>query len=137
MALDEDKLAVVLQVSIDKAGELLVAEGGFLPFATRVAPDGAIEFVQFALESEGETMAQLYERLVEAIAEEARASGLLGSGIVAHAQVPGAEGETVIAVLVEMPGYSRMITVPYRLAEGAIELGSMTPQEASPAVFAG
>lgn len=136
MALDENQLAVVLQASIDRASELLRHDGGFLPFGARAKPSGEIEFVQLAPENEGETLGELIGRLGDLLAGEARRSEILGSALVANARRSTEEQDEVIAVLVETPGFSRSITVPYRIERDEIALGQMILEPADPTVFA-
>lgn len=137
MALDEDQLAIVLQASVDRAGELLRNDGGFLPFAARAQPGGEIEFVQIARDNDAEPLDALLDRLGEMLADEAHKGVILGSALVANARVEGKQYPDAIMVLVEAPGFCRSIMVPYRLSGGDIELGEMSPEAAAPAVFAG
>jgi len=137
MALDENQLAIVLQASVDRAGELLRNDGGFLPFATRAKPSGEIEFLQIAPESEAESLTALIGRLGEKLAGEARRSEILGSALVANAGMAGEEQGNAIAVLVETEGFCRSIVVPYRFERDEIQLGEMVPEPAEPRVFAG
>ena len=134
MALQESQLSVVLQAGIDKGRELIEAEGGFLPFGARAKPSGEIEFVQIAAEGEDGDPGTLQRRLGEMLTEEARRGELLGSALVAHALTES--GATAIVVLLETPGFSRAIVVPYRIEGGSVELHRMEPAEASPVVFA-
>jgi hypothetical protein len=134
MALDEDQLAILLQASLERAGELLREDGGFLPFAGRVKRDGQIEFVQIAPE-EAEPLDALLDRLGRMLAAEARMGEILGSSLVANTRLGGEEAGEAMVVLVETPGFCRSIAVPYRMTGGGVELGEMTPQPAEPAVF--
>lgn len=136
MPLNDDQLAVVLQASIDRARELLKADGGFLPFGARAKPSGEIEFVQLAPESESETLGALLGRLGDGLAKEARRGEILGSALVANARVPGEEKGEAIAVLIETSGFCRSILVPYTTGLDGIELGQMMPEAGEPTVFA-
>jgi hypothetical protein len=136
MALDERQLAVVLQASVDRASELLRADGGFMPFGTRAKPSGEIEFVQIAPESETETFDALLSRLADMLAVEARQNAIIGSALVADVAEPSREAGRAIAVLVETPGFSRSILVPYRIGDNSVATGQMIPDEAVPTVFA-
>ena len=135
MALDENQLAVVLQASIERARELLHEDGGFLPFGARAKPSGEIEFVQLAPASEAESLDALFNRLGDMLAAEALRGEILGSALVAHAR-PAGDGGNAVAVLIETQDFSRSVLVPYRIEQGSVELGEMTPQPAAPAVFA-
>ncbi len=137
MPLNENHLAVVLQASLERARELLEADGGFLPFGARAKSNGEIEFVQLAPDSESETLAAQYKRLGAGLAQEARTGQILGSALVANARLPDEKPGEAIAVLVETSGFSRSVVVPYRLENGSIELATMLPEEAEPVVFAG
>lgn len=136
MILDEQQLAVVLQASIDRAGELLSEEGGFLPFGARAKPSGEIEFLQIAPAGDTEPLAALVGRLGEGLADEARRGEIVASALVANARASGDEPGDVIAVLIEAAGFCRSITVPYRYGPDRIEFGTMIPESASPKVFA-
>jgi hypothetical protein len=136
MALDERQLAVVLQASVDRANELLRADGGFIPFGTRAKPSGEIEFVQIAPESETETLDALLSRLADVLAQEARQNAIVGSALVADVAEPGREEKRSIAVLVENTRVSRSIQVPYRMGDDGVVLGEMVPDEATARVFA-
>ena len=137
MALNEQQIAVILQASIERASELLREEGGFLPFGGRAKPSGDIEFVQLAPESEAEPLDALVGRLAEMLSGEAERGEILGSALVANAQRADEENGEAILVLVETAGFSRSVTVPYRIEGGQIELGRMSPEAVEPKVFAG
>lgn len=134
MALDEQQLSIVLQAGIEKARELLEHDGGFLPFGARAKPSGEIEFVQLGME-EGETLGSLHRRLGEVLATEAGRGELLGSALVADTRISGETETPALAVLIETTGFSRSVVVPYGLAAGKVDLGSMVPSEAEPVVF--
>ena len=134
MALDERQLSVLLQAGIEKARELLESDGGFLPFGARAKASGEIEFVQLGAE-EDEAPGALHRRLAGMLADEAGRGELLGSALIAHAS--GEDGALAITVLVETPGFSRSVVIPYQTAGGEIELGQMLPSEAEPVVFRG
>jgi hypothetical protein len=136
MALDEHQLAIVLQASIDRAGEMLRADGGFLPFGARAKPSGEIEFLQIGPAGEAEPLTALIGRLGEGLADEARRGAIVGSALVVNAHVPGEEQGDAIAVLVETEGFCRSIVVPYRLGREGVAFGEMIPQPAAPKVFA-
>lgn len=135
MALDEQQLAVVLQASVDKARELIEADGGFLPFGARAKPSGEIEFVQLVPEGE-DTPDGLQRRIGDMLAEEARRGEVLGSALVVNALLSGEADSPAIAVLIETPGFSRSVVVPYRTGD-EVALDRMMPSEAAPVVFAG
>ena len=134
MALDEQQLSIVLQAGIEKARELLEHDGGFLPFGARAKPSGEIEFIQLGME-EGETPGSLHRRLGEMLTAEASRGELLGSALVADIRISGEAETPALAVLLETTGFSRSVVVPYRVAAGKVELGSMVPNEAEPLVF--
>lgn len=146
MAIGEQELAVVLQASIEHAQELLGAQGGFLPFGARAWPDGSVEMVE-ATGGGGEPLDVLYRRIGEVLAENAAASEILASTLVANASLPeGADPgfTTAVSVLIEAPGFCRSIVVPYRFAgpagngvRGEIEFGQLIPEGADPVVFTG
>jgi hypothetical protein len=136
MVLDEHQLAVVLQASLDRAGEMLRADGGFLPFGARAKPSGEIEFLQIGPADEAEPLTALIERLGEGLASEARQGAIVGSALVANAHVPGEEQGDAIAVLIETAGFCRSIVAPYRLGREGVEFEEMIPQPAAPKVFA-
>ena len=135
MTLDERQLAVILQASIDRAQEMLVESGGFLPFGARARIDGGVEF----LEPEGlgadETLDELYRRIGALLAGEAGRREILAATLVANAALPGPAGETAIAVQIEAPEFCRSVIVPYRLIGEVVELGRMIPEQADPVVF--
>jgi hypothetical protein len=137
MALDERQLSVVLQASIEKARELIEADGGFRPFGARAKGNGEIEFVQIDAAREDETAGELRHRLVRTLAEEARRGELLGSALIANVTGAGQSHAAALEVLVETPGFSRSIVVPYRVAGGKVEPGRMVPGDAVPVVFRG
>jgi hypothetical protein len=139
MALDNDQLAGILQACIEKAGDLLVNDGGFLPFGARAAPGGEIEFMQFAPESEDEGLDTLQGRLAAALKAAVDAGDAVGCALVAHVAMPEGENaqyERAIAVQVEAPGFCRLVVAPYGLEGDIVELGPMLPDTAQPAVFA-
>ncbi len=142
MALDERQLSALLQASIDFARQLLVQEGGFAPFGARARPEGEVEFVQLPAEGEAD-LEVVYQRIGAALADEARAGAILGAALVANTRVQGLADDgftTAMVVMVETPGFSRSITVPYRLtpADGGparVELGEMIPEEGEAVLF--
>ena len=140
MILGEEQLAVVLQAGIEHAIELLEQAGGFLPFGARALPNGDIEF----LEAEGgggqEPLDVLYRRIGVLLAEDARRDEIVASALVANTGLPAgfdSEFETAISVLIEAPDFCRSVVVPYRIASERVVLGTMIPEEAEAAVFAG
>jgi hypothetical protein len=143
MALDDQQLSALLQASVDFARQLLVAEGGFLPFGARPRADGEVEFLQVPAGDHENAIDEVYQRLAQTLADEAR-SGLEGAALVANTRVHGLADmgfETAIVVLIETPGFSRSITVPYRLvpSDGGparVELGEMMPEEGEAVLFA-
>lgn len=136
MIIGEHQLAVVLQASLHRAGEMLREEGGFLPFGARAKPSGEIEFLQIAPAGDTEPPAALIGRLGEGLADEARRGEIVASALVANARAPGAEPGDAIAVLIEAEGFCRSIMVPYRFGPERIEWGTMMPESTSPKVFA-
>ncbi len=137
MALDERQLSVLLQASIEKARELIEADGGFRPFGARAKKGGEIEFVQIDVAREDETPGELRRRIGEMLAEEAGRGELVGSAVIANVRVSGEPDAAAVEVLVETPGFSRSIAVPYRVAGGKVEPGRMMPGDAAPVVFRG
>ena len=140
MILDERQLGVILQASLDRAGELLKEAGSFLPFGTRAGIGGEVEFLES--EGRGGSPDALYDRIAGMLAQDARAGKILASALVGNASLPeGVEPgfDTAVAVLVEGAGFCRSIVVPYRLGRDgqrtAIEFGRMIPEAANPVVF--
>jgi hypothetical protein len=142
MALDERQLSVLLQASVDFARQLLLTEGGFAPFGARARPDGEVEFVQLPAKGESD-LELIYKQIGTMLAAEAREGAILGAALVTNTRVHGladAGFHTAMVVIVETPGYSRSITVPYRLvpSDGGparVELGRMIPDEGEPVLF--
>jgi hypothetical protein len=136
MELDQQQLGAVLQPSLDKAGELLFRDGGYLPFGARVGAS-EMEFVQLAPDSAGEAVDALWGRLVDMLALEAQRGEIIGSALIADARLAGEDEGAGVVVLVETAGFSRSVLARYKRVEDAIEFGPLTPQGAEPAVFAG
>jgi len=142
MALDETQLSALLQASIDFAGQLLVQEGGFAPFGARARPDGEVEFVQLPAQGEAD-LEVVYQRIGGTLAEEARAGAILGAALIANTRVQGLADDgftTAMVVMIETPGFSRSITVPYRLmpidgGPARVEFGQMIPEEGEAVLF--
>ena len=137
MPLDERHLGVILQASIDHARELLEESGGFLPFGARARLDGGVEYLEADGLGEGESLDGLYRRIGALLADEAKRLEIFAAALVANASLPGDEAATAISVQVEAPGFCRSIVVPYRMANGAVDLGTMFPEEADPLIFVG
>lgn len=143
MALDERQLSALLQASLDFARQLLVDEGGFVPFGARAKPSGEVEFVQLPVQGEGD-LDVIYQRIGDRLAEEARAGQILGAALVANTRVQGLSDDgfsTAMVVMIETTGFSRSVTVPYRLTPGdggpaRVELGEMIPEEGPAVLFA-
>jgi hypothetical protein len=135
MALDERQLSTVLQATTEKAIELIEADGGFRPFGARAKASGEIEFVQIEADGEGETAGEIHRRLGEMLAEEARGGELLGAALVANTRVSGVANAPAIVILLETPGFSRSIVVPYQIAGAKVAPGRMIPDEAEPMIF--
>ena len=139
MAIGEEQLAVILQASLDHAKELLEEAGGFLPFASRADLGGAIDFLEIEGDGGGETIDALYRHLGVMLAEDARAGDILAASLVANAGLPAGASEdfdTAVSVLVEARGFCRSIVAPYRFVGGAVEFGTLIPEEAEPVIFA-
>lgn len=137
MAIDEQQLGVILQASIDRAKEMLEGAGGFLPFGARAWRDGNVEFLE-TREGSDEAVDALYQQIAGILGENARQQKILATALVANASLPGGfddDFETAIAVLVEAKDFCRSIVIPYRVAQGGVELGKMIPEEADPVVF--
>lgn len=140
MILGEEQLGVILQASIDRASELIVQSGGFLPFGARALPNGDVEFLEAEEAFGQEPLDGLYRQIGAMLAEDARRHQILASALVANAGLPAgfdSEFETAISVLVEAPDFCRSVVVPYRMGEEGLVLGKMIPEEAEAAVFAG
>lgn len=138
MAVSDEQLALILQASVDRACEMLRDDGGFLPFGTQARFNGKIEFLEVDRQAEGDTLADLYRQIEAILAEGARSKEVLAAALVANTQVAEGSGDgftNAMAVLVEAPGFCRSIVVPYRLADGAVELGAMVPEAVEPALF--
>jgi len=139
MILNEVQLGVILQASIDRAGEMLEQSGGFLPFGARALPNGDVEFLEVEGAGSVESIDALYRRLGALLAEDAQRHEILASALVANASLPAGFDsgfEKAISVLVEAQDFCRSVVVPYRAAAEGIVLGEMIPEEAEPAVFA-
>ena len=147
MALNEDQLSVLLQASLDKAHEMLEAQGGFYPFGTRVKPDGEIDFVQPVPQTEPADIQALYRETITTLALQAGDGQIIGAAVVANSDLP--EGDEsglrdAIRVAIDTPGYRRTIYQPYSLVleespgkVGTIEAGEMFAVESGQAIFAG
>ena len=138
-AIGGDQLAVVLQASLDHAKELLEDARGFLPFASRADLTGAIEFLEIENGGGGATLDALYQHLGAVLAEDARRGGILAASLVANTGLPesgGAGFDTAVSVFVEARDFCRLIVAPYRFVGGAVEFGTMIPEEANPVIFA-
>jgi hypothetical protein len=142
MALDEAQLAALLQAALDFARQLLVEDGGFVPFGVQARTDGAVEFVQATAHGSAD-LEGIYRDIGQALASEAREGAILGAALVANSSVEGGAGdgrETAIVAMIEAPGYARSITVPYRLvpADGGpvqVELGAMIAEQGQAVLF--
>jgi hypothetical protein len=148
VALNDDQLALLLQVCTDFAKQMIEEQGGFYPFGARVKPDGDIDFVQPAPESDPADIQELYAKATELLAGQARNGEILGAAVVAMADLPEEEAEAefreAIRVLIDAPGCCRLIYQPFRMTLGAlpgklgkVELGKMFAVEAGQAIFPG
>jgi hypothetical protein len=88
MALDDDQLALLLQVCTDFAKQMIEEQGGFYPFGARVKPDGEIDFVQPVPESDPVDIQALYRKATELLAGHAQNGELLAAAVVANADLP-------------------------------------------------
>jgi hypothetical protein len=145
--LTEDQLALILQACTDFAKQMLEEQGGFYPFGARVKLSGEIDFLQSVPDSDPVDLQKLYRKAEEALAEQARKGEILGAAIVANAELPEDPADDfrdAIRVLIDAPGYCRLIYQPYRMVLGAkpgklgaIETGEMFPVDAAQAIFSG
>src|SRR5690606_27083051 len=105
-------------------GELILREGGFLPFGARVGASD-MQFVQLAPEGE-ESIESLYGRLVDMLALEAQRGEIAGSAIVVDARIADEEDDAGVIVLVETTGFCRSVLARYKKADSSIEFGPLT-----------
>jgi hypothetical protein len=143
----EDQLALLLQLARDFAFKQLADNADLVPFATRIPPEGEVDFVRFADEADEVPIEDIYHRTQLVLAEEARLGEVLAAAMVANVRIaqPGSDAEFPLAVQVhvEAPGYSRMVFAPYRVEQSAGDgqkrfvKGAMMVSEVPAAIFAG
>jgi hypothetical protein len=118
----EHRLAFLLQTSLDFAFGQMAKGKRLIPFATRVAHDGAIDFQRTADEGTELPLAEVYEQIRAGMRAQVVAGGLQAAALVAPIQSDEMElGEgffQAIRVQLEMPDYCRLIFQPYRVDPG-------------------
>lgn len=141
----EQRLAYLLQVSLDFAFGRMSEGKRLLPFATRVSGSGAVDVFRVAGEDTDTPLGDLYARVEQAMAAQADANDLQAAALVASIQgeekVLGVGFFQAIRVHLEMPDYARVIYQPYRIDAGGegeksqLALGNMVAEEADHVVF--
>ena len=118
----EQRLAYLLQVSLDFAFGRMSEGRRLIPFATRVAGSGAVDVFRVAGDETDTPLDELYQRVVGAMAAQADAGDLQAVAVVAAIQgeerILGEGFWQAIRVHLEMPDYSRVIFQPYRIDSG-------------------
>lgn len=139
-----EQLALVLQASRDFALEQMARGDRLLPFATRAQKDGEIAFARFAKDDTQDPLEAIYAVTQKAIADEAKAGGLLAAALVAAVEIePPQDGCTqALRVHIEAQGYCAQVLVPYAIvpAEGeetqaSLKLGEMIPNPTEAVLF--
>ncbi|HSG34184.1 MAG TPA: hypothetical protein VLA37_06580, partial [Sphingomonadaceae bacterium] len=141
----QDQLGYLLQLSRDAAVQMLGQWGGFPPFAMRAGKDGAVEVVSNTEQVADDQLAEVYERIQSALAEEARQGGIHAAAMVSNVHMSdvgeGDEFDRAIQVHIETESFSRVVLVPYRFPEMVevkqyrdVETGEMQPFDAPSAI---
>lgn len=143
---NHEGLALLLQASRDFALNQLAQGNRVVPFGTRAASTGEIDFVRFVDEDTEEPLDAVHYQTQAALAEQAVTGDLAAAATVSCVQASDGQFDTgfdtAVRIHVEAPGYSRVVVVPFRFeakADGSGQLltGNMAAQDAPPAVFAG
>lgn len=120
--LREQKLAYLLQSSLDFAFRQMAEGKRLIPFATRVQMTGAVDFQREEDESTEVPLAEVYDLVRQSIRFQAEAGELQAAALVAPIQSDEEElGEgffQAIRVQLEMHDYCRLIFQPYRIEPG-------------------
>ncbi len=138
----DEQLALILQASRDFAFEQIAQGMPLLPFATRVKPDGEIEFARFVEPGTDKTPDEVHALTRDELAKEAGGGDVVAGAITSAVRMEQAEdGMTdAIRIEVEAPGFARQFLAFYALGEqggGArsIQRGKLVPFDAEPTVF--
>lgn len=141
----EQRLAYLLQVSLDFAFGRMSEGKRLIPFATRVSGSGAVDVFRVASEETDTPLGELYARVEKSMAAQADANDLQAVALVASIQgeekVLGDGFFQAIRVHLEMPDYSRVIFQPYRIDAGGqgeksqLALGNMVATAEEHVVF--
>jgi hypothetical protein len=121
--LREQKLAYLLQSSLDLAFQTMAEGKRLIPFATRVQMNGAVDFQREEDESTELPLGEVYDLTRQSIRHQAENGELQAVALVAPIQSDEKElGEgfyQAIRVQLEMADYCRLIFQPYRIEPGA------------------
>ncbi len=142
---NERKLAFLLQTSLDFAFGRMSEGKRLIPFATRMADGGNIDFVRLAGEETTDPLGEIYDRVEQHMAALADAGGVLAAALVAPVQldeaVLGKGFYQAIRVHVETPDFVRLILQPFRIDAGGageksqLALGKLVTTAAEHAIF--
>jgi hypothetical protein len=145
ISLREQKLAYILQSSLDFAFRQMAQGQRLIPFATRVQMSGAVDFLREEDETTQVPLAEVYDLTCKSIRFQAEEGQLQAAALVAPIQSDEKElGEgffQAIRVHLEMFDYCRLIFQPYRIEpgvdgeKGKLVMGNMVATAAEHVVF--
>lgn len=145
LSLREQKLAYILQSSLDFAFRQMAEGKRLIPFATRVQMTGAVDFLREEDESTQVPLTEVYDLTCKSIRFQAEEGQLQAAALVAPIQSDEKElGKgffQAIRVHLEMHDYCRLIFQPYRIEpgvggeKGKLVMGNMVATAAEHVVF--
>jgi hypothetical protein len=135
----KDEATGVMNMLVPFAEKMLRDHGGFYPYGGVMTPDGSMQ--QFGADDGNEhpTTKDLYDLIVAKFREDARQGKYMVTGIVYDVMTvpPGATEKTdAIAVRLDhQAGYSVVVMIPYRLADGQLVKGNVFAVKGDASIF--
>jgi hypothetical protein len=135
----EDEATDVMNMLVPFAEKMLREHGEFYPFGGAMMPDGSTQLIAASDGTAHPESSDLVDLLVAKFRDDGRQGKYKATGIVYDVRTipPGATEKTdAIAVRLDhQAGYSVVVMIPYRLADGQLVTGAVFAVKGDASIF--
>jgi hypothetical protein len=127
---DPHKLEELLNYCVGFAKQVVESHGAFHPFGAVLESSGRVTAIGADIGEEHPHGAAVFQFLQSAMRTQFQKREIIAASIATDVNIPAEYQPTFpdgIRVLLECPGYSRYIYLPYRISDGKAEYGEFIP----------